>query len=171
MLLPEKGKLGVAKRKFSILFVCLGNICRSPIAEGVFRHLVSGRGLEDKFEVDSCGTGHWHEGQPPHQDSRKVAKKNGISLEGQIARQVTDEDFEQFDLLVAMDTSNLNDLKRMRGESKASIICLREYDHEEKDLDVPDPYYGGPKGFDNVFNIINRCCVQLLDELEETIKR
>ena len=153
------------KNQISVLFVCLGNICRSPLAEGIFRHLVEKRQLQQQFLIDSCGTGSWHVGELPHRDSREVAKKNGISLAGQRARQVADQDFYEFDYLVAMDRSNLADLNQINTNPEASIILLREYD-PEKGLDVPDPYYEG--GFDGVFSMIHRSCLNLLDELLES---
>ena len=156
-------------KPYSVLFVCLGNICRSPLAEGVFRQLVKQRKLEDRISIDSCGTGNWHVGKPPHVGTKAVAKKYDVSLSGIKARQVKDEDFDSFDLLVAMDQSNLSDLKRMRGAAQANIICLREFDYNEKDLNVPDPYYGGPEGFEEVYNIVDRCCRESLDEIEKDL--
>ena len=96
--------------KTRVLFVCLGNICRSPLGEGVFRHLVSARGLDDSFDVDSAGTGGWHAGAAPDERSIDVAARNGVSLEGQRARKVRFEDFLEFDLILAMDRSNREDL-------------------------------------------------------------
>lgn len=157
------------KEKFAVLFVCLGNICRSPLAEAVFRDLVKQRNLQDKITVDSCGTGNWHVGKPPHEETRRVAKKYNISMSGIQARQVASGDFESFDLLVAMDLSNLSDLKRLRGGAQANIICLREFDYDDRDLNVPDPYYGGPEGFEEVYQIVSRCCAELLDEIAKDL--
>lgn len=159
----------MSKEKFKVLFVCLGNICRSPLAEAVFRELVKQRNLQERIIVDSCGTGDWHVGKPPHEGTRQVAKKYNISMSGIKARQVANEDFDNFDLLVAMDQSNLSDLKRMRGGSHANIICLREFDYDDRDLNVPDPYYGGPEGFEEVYQIVSRCCVELLDEIAKDL--
>ena len=160
-------------KECAVLFVCLGNICRSPLAEGIFRDLVIKAGLEDKFRIDSCGTGPWHVGEPPHIESINVANKHGVSLDGQIARQVKEEDFSDFDYIVAMDRSNLRDLKNLYSKVKRSslkntpeMFCLRKYDSfKGSDLDVPDPYYGGPDGFELVFEIIYRCCDNFLKSL------
>jgi protein-tyrosine phosphatase len=150
-----------------VLFVCLGNICRSPLAEGVFRHLVRGAGLDEAFEIDSAGTGDWHVGQPPDSRAKAVARRNGVELTGR-ARQVTSEDLHHFDHVVAMDRDNLDvlvDMARTRGAS-ARITLLREHDPEANgDRDVPDPYYGGPSGFEEVFRIVSRSCSVLLDHL------
>lgn len=157
--------------RFHVLFVCLGNICRSPLAEGVFRELLRTEGLEDAYEVESAGTGAWHVGEAPDPRSTEVALRNGIRLEGR-GRQVTDADFDRFDLLVAMDASNQEDLEALRdaaagGGGGAEVRRLREFDPEhEGDLDVPDPYYGGPGGFDRVYTMVSRSCTGLLEELE-----
>lgn len=154
----------VMPNHYSVLFVCLGNICRSPLAEGIFRHLVNEQGLSSNYTIDSCGTGSWHIGEPPHKDSRRVAKKNGVSLDGQQARTVASDDIVLFDLLVAMDTQNKIDLESKFGTSE-KIILLREYDSKRDTLDVPDPYFGGPEGFDLVYDMISRSCRALLSDL------
>jgi protein-tyrosine phosphatase len=143
-----------------ILFVCMGNICRSPTAEGVMRHLLAERGLEDEIEVQSAGTGGWHAGSPPDARSTRAAAARGITLEG-AARQVTRADFEDFDLLVAMDRENLADLRAIAppGTEHKIRLLLGE------GRDVPDPYYGGPHGFENVLDLVETACEQLLDEL------
>lgn len=152
----------------SILFVCLGNICRSPLAEGVFRHRVEEAGLEDRFRIASAGTGGWHVGDPPDPRSRAVAEARGVSLDGQTAQRVSPSDFDDFDLIVAMDRSNLADLQRSSGGGgRARIVLLRDYDPDPGDGEVPDPYYGGPGGFDKVFDMVDRCCAELLDALVE----
>lgn len=160
-----------ARERQAVLFVCLGNICRSPLAEGVFRHLVRARGLDDRFEIDSAGTGAWHVGDPPDPRSREVAERHGVSLDGQRARQVRPSDFERFDLIVAMDDDNLRALERLRPgpgvESRATVRKLREVDPEPGDGDVPDPYYGGPGGFDDVYAMVRRSAEALLDELAD----
>lgn len=152
-----------------ILFVCLGNICRSPLAEGIFRHLATEAGLDGRFEVDSAGTGAWHVGEPPDRRSLGVARKNGVTLEGR-ARQVEPEDFAAFDLLVAMDRDNLRQLEALRDRvgGGTPIRLLREFDPEAGgDLEVPDPYYGGPDGFDRVYEMVHRSCMTLLEALAE----
>lgn len=153
--------------KTGVLFVCLGNICRSPLAEGVFRHMAAARGLSDQFNVDSAGTGAWHVGEPPDPRSMEVAARHGVRLNGQ-ARQVRPEDFSEFDLVVAMDRDNLRHLERQAaaGSGHARVRLLRSWDPEAgNDLDVPDPYYGGGSGFDHVFDMVERSCEALLNEL------
>ena len=149
-----------------VLFVCLGNICRSPLAEGVFRHLVEERGLTASFEVDSAGTGSWHVGQLPDSRSTRVAADHGIALDGR-GRQVTPEDLERFDVVLAMDRENLRDLEHMARRSGASprLHLLRDFDPDADAPDVPDPYYGGPSGFENVYQMVRRSCEHLLEEL------
>jgi protein-tyrosine phosphatase len=152
-----------------ILFVCLGNICRSPLAEGVMRHLAAESGMDGRIQVDSAGTGAWHVGNPPDRRSLSVARKNGVPLEGR-ARQVEAEDFTHFDLLVAMDRDNLRQLEALRDRAGggAPVRLLREFDPEANgDLEVPDPYYGGRDGFDRVYEMVHRSCRSLLAALEE----
>jgi protein-tyrosine phosphatase len=153
---------------FRILFVCLGNICRSPLAEGVFRHLAAEAGMDGRIEVDSAGTGAWHVGEPPDRRSLSVARKNGVSLDGR-ARQVEVEDFAHFDLVVAMDRDNLRQLESLRDRAGggAPVRLLRKFDPDAGgDLEVPDPYYGGPDGFDRVYGMVDRSCRSLLETLE-----
>jgi len=143
-----------------ILFVCLGNICRSPTAEGVMRHLLRERGLDDEIEVESAGTGAWHVGEPPDARSAAAARRRGIELSG-AAQQAVVEDFDRFDLLVAMDRSNLRDLLALAPdeEARAKVRLLLD------DADVPDPYYGGERGFDDVLDLVHDACERLLDEV------
>ena len=155
------------EKRFRILFVCLGNICRSPLGEGIFRHLLREHGLEAGFAVDSCGTGPWCVGEPPHYESVWIAERHGISLSGQQARQVRKEDFIEFDLIVAMDRQVRDYLRKIGRHGTAKIICLREYDTDSTDLDVPDPVSGGRNDFESVFDIIYRCCVRLLEEWKQ----
>ena len=151
-----------------VLFVCLGNICRSPLAEGVFRHLVAEEGLEDEIEIDSAGTGGWHVGEPPDPRSLEVAARNGVSLEGQSARRVAPEDFAAYDWIVAMDADNESDLQGLQPPgSRARVVRLRDFDPEGPG-DVPDPYYGGPQGFDLVYAMVERSARALLEEVRGT---
>jgi protein-tyrosine phosphatase len=152
-----------------LLFVCLGNICRSPTAEGVMRKLVEEAGLQETIVLDSAGTGGWHVGSSPDERAAAAALQRGIRLEGE-ARQVTVEDFERFDLILAMDASNRRDLRQLApdAEARARVRLLREFDPasaEGEELDVPDPYYGGPGGFDEVLDLVSAACVGLLAEV------
>lgn len=155
---------------FKICFVCLGNICRSPTAEGVFQSLIDDRGLEDFFEVDSAGTSAYHIGESANSKSQRTANKHGITLYSK-ARQFKTFDLEYFDLILAMDNENLNNVRRMaNGEHSQKIGRMRDFDPRPGNGEVPDPYYGGPEGFENVFQIVKRSCEKLLDELEAHIK-
>ncbi|MQA91646.1 MAG: low molecular weight phosphotyrosine protein phosphatase [Gemmatimonas sp.] len=158
--------------KLSILFVCLGNICRSPLAESVFRHLVRQRGLEDRFEIDSAGTSGYHVGDPPDARSVATASLRGIEVAG-VSRQLVAEDLRRFDYVIAMDRENLEQTRRLqkRTNGSARIHLLREWDPEGTDSDVPDPYYGGPRGFDDVHDIVERSCEALLDDLHSELDR
>ena len=152
-----------------ILFVCLGNICRSPLAEGVFQHLLEEADRAHEFRVDSAGTGGWHTGEPPDPRSVAVAAKHGVRLLGR-ARKVSSSDFSQFDLIVAMDRENLRNLRRQQKLSggDAKLVLLREFDPEANgELEVPDPYYGGPDGFDEVFRLVHRSCLRLVETLRD----
>ena len=154
-----------------VLFVCLGNICRSPTAEGVMRRLVAESGHGGEVVVDSAGTAGWHEGDPPDRRSQHEAAGRGLDLSGLRGRQVRAHDFEQFDLLLAMDTDNQRELLRLAPDDAArgKVRLLREFDPEAVaagDLDVPDPYYGGPDGFAEVVDIVERSCAAMLDELQ-----
>lgn len=156
-----------------LLFVCLGNICRSPTAEGVMRTLVKDAGMEERFELDSAGTGAWHVGSPPDQRATATALSHGVMLEGR-ARQIREQDFDQFDLLLAMDRANFRELRAQApGEqARAKVRLLREFDpasEGEVDLDVPDPYYGGPGGFEEVFELVRAACEGLLEQVREEL--
>jgi protein-tyrosine phosphatase len=152
-----------------VLFVCLGNICRSPSAEGVMRALVLEAGLEDRIELDSAGTGGWHVGSPPDERATAAAAARGIALEGS-ARRVRADDFDDFDLILAMDRSNLSDLRELaRSEDqREKVRLLREFDpagEGVEDLDVPDPYYGAAGGFEEVLELVHAACRGLLEQL------
>ncbi|NJN24980.1 MAG: low molecular weight phosphotyrosine protein phosphatase [Cyclobacteriaceae bacterium] len=150
-----------------VLFVCLGNICRSPLAEGVFKHIVTQRGLQEKIIVKSAGTSGWHLGEPPDPRSVTVARNHGIVLDS-LGRKAISEDFETYDYIIAMDKSNFNHLQNLRatgGTAKAKLLLMRDFDEVGKGLDVPDPYYGGDDGFDKVYQMLDRSCRKLLDEI------
>lgn len=152
-----------------VLFVCLGNICRSPLAEGVFRHYVRKTGLEEHIEIDSAGTGSWHVGEPPDRRMRQTAAQHGISLDGQRARQFAKEDLEAYDHILAMDKENLQDILYLDDDDAFGhkVRLFREFDPEPGDFQVPDPYYGGSQGFENVFQIVDRTARTLLHRLVE----
>ena len=149
-----------------ILFVCMGNICRSPTAEGVFRRIAERRGIAERFHIDSAGTGNWHVGNPPDQRACEAARERGIDITDLRARQVDPADFERFDLVIAMDHSNRLALYELAGETHRSKVRLMlEYSEQWAGEDVPDPYYGGGHGFDLVLDLIEEACDNLLDEL------
>jgi protein-tyrosine phosphatase len=155
-----------------VLFVCLGNICRSPLAEGVFRHLVEDAGLATQFEIDSAGTGSWHVGERPDARASMVAREHDVELDSR-ARQVTEQDLRDFDYVIAMDRENLRSLERMADAASggAEISLLRTYDPEPDGDEVPDPYYGGVSGFENVYDIVSRSCEGLLARLRASARR
>lgn len=159
---------GAGGREARLLFVCLGNICRSPTAEGVMRTLLERDGLQDAVLLDSAGTGAWHVGESPDRRAAEAAAKRGFALSGS-ARQVRASDFQDFDLLLAMDSSNASDLMRIApGEAAAKVKLLREFDPASAgpDLDVPDPYYGGETGFDRVLDLVEAACLGLIERLQ-----
>jgi protein-tyrosine phosphatase len=154
-----------------ILFVCLGNICRSPTAEATMRALVREAGLEQQIEIDSAGTGGWHVGEAPDRRATAAARKRGIALAG-AARQVSPEDFDDFDLLIAMDRSNQRALRQLAPaeEARARVRLLREFDPASLphgDLDVPDPYYGRGDGFEEVLDLVQAACAGLLEQIRQ----
>lgn len=146
----------------SVMFVCLGNICRSPLAEGIFRHKIRHAGLTSRFRIDSAGTGNWHHGKSPDPRSIDVATKYGIDIATQRARQVTRGDFNAFDIILAMDADNLATLRRLAPPTAPARLRLFI---ETPPQDVPDPYYGGAEGFETVYRIIEEGCSGLLHEL------
>ncbi len=148
--------------RIGVLFVCLGNICRSPLAEGIFRDKVKQAGLEDKFKIDSCGTSAFHIGEQPDPRSTANARDNGIYLDHQ-ARQFVSADFSDFDYILPMDASNHRNVMKLEPENPAGkVILMRTFDSEGTGEDVPDPYYGGERGFQNVFDILDRSTEELL---------
>ncbi len=160
--------------KLGVLFVCLGNICRSPMAEGVFIHLARKRGVLERFDVDSCGTGRWHVGNPPDHRAVAVAFRRGIQLPS-IARQLDPKtDFKRFELILAMDRAN-RDALLVAGAPPEQLYLLRQFDrttegHQETGLEVPDPYFGpedDDEGFERVLDMLETACEGLLDALTE----
>jgi protein-tyrosine phosphatase len=149
-----------------ILFVCLGNICRSPLAEAVFRAEMKKRGVEDLFEVDSAGTSGYHAGCSPDRRSTEEARRRGVEVCG-TSRQITHEDLHEFDYVIAMDGENFADIDQLKAavDGTAKLHRLREWGPDGDTLDVPDPYYGGASGFERVHDIIERSCAALLEAL------
>jgi len=161
----------------ALLFVCLGNICRSPMAEGIFLHLARERGVSDRFVVDSCGTGGWHVGSRPDPRAEGTAGVRGVVLPGRARQFDAATDPGRFTLMLAMDASNARTLID-RGARAESVRLMRSFDPTLRhlvdesgrpragaDLDVPDPYYGGDRGFEEVYEMLVRACDGLLDEL------
>ena len=157
------------KRVIFVCFVCLGNICRSPTAEGIFRHLVEHAGLEDKIAVSSAATAGYHVGDPADVRSRRTARTQGIELRGR-ARRFEATDFERFDYVVAMDRNNLADLERLARTHphRSKLSLLRSHEPGATELDVPDPYYGGSDAFERVFAICEWGCRGLLATIRRT---
>ncbi|KAF8753122.1 hypothetical protein HU200_011777 [Digitaria exilis] len=161
-------------KPFAVLFVCLGNICRSPAAEAVFRNLVSKRGLDSKFNIDSAGTIGYHEGNKADSRMRSASKKRGIEVTS-ISRPIKPSDFRDFDLILAMDRQNYEDIldafERWRHKeplpesapNKVKLMC--SYCKRHTESEVPDPYYGGPQGFEKVLDLLEDACESLLDSI------
>ncbi|EDO1158356.1 low molecular weight phosphotyrosine protein phosphatase [Listeria innocua] len=126
-----------------VVFVCLGNICRSPMAEGLFRKEVANAGLTDEIEIDSAATGTWNLGKPPHRGTREVLKKHGINYEAMRARKVTDADFEQADFIIGMDQNNIADLNALNKNKDVTLRSLMSFVSGKEEEEIPDPYYTG----------------------------
>jgi protein-tyrosine phosphatase len=154
-----------------VLFVCLGNICRSPLAEGVFRDLVQEAGLEEQITIASAGTGRWHVGEPPDPRMRETARRHGLNIDDQRAQQIVARDLEHYDYVFAMDRSNYTTIRELddREHFAGKVQLFREFDPHPDDKNVPDPYYGsGSDGFEHVFQIVERTARRILDHLIET---
>lgn len=154
--------------KVKVLFVCMGNICRSPTAHGVFRALVQERNLQKRVEIDSAGTHAYHTGEPPDQRAQNTANQRGINLSDLRARAVKSRDFERFDYILAMDEANYNDLLgQCPEEAKSKVHLFLSFAPQLDRLSVPDPYYGGIKGFENVYEMIEHASRGLLEDIEK----
>jgi protein-tyrosine phosphatase len=155
----------------SILFICLGNICRSPAAEGIMKKMAADRGLSDRLYIDSAGIGSWHVGQLPDARMRRHGEMHGYSFDSR-ARQFKTEDFDQFDNIAVMDHENYGDVAakaRNRGD-RERIICMADYlRHHPYNKTVPDPYYGGDRDFELVIELLEDACEGLLDKLEKEV--
>jgi len=147
-----------------VLFVCLGNICRSPLAEFIVRQRAIERGFSGRFHFESAGTGDWHIGNAADQRMRQTAAGHGIDLSPHRASQITRNRIGQWDWLVAMDRSNRNDLLSL-GANAQRTLMMRQFEHEKRPPDVPDPYYGGEQGFEEVFEILSSNADALIDHL------
>jgi protein-tyrosine phosphatase len=150
-----------------ILTVCLGNICRSPMAEGVLRHMAQERGIP--IQTDSAGTGNYHVGEAPDKRAQRAMRKYGIEIGDLRARQFNSADFEEFDLILAMDESNLANMMRLAPDpsSQPKVKLMMDYAPEHPQREVPDPYFGGDEGFDEVYHMLTEACGRLLDEIEK----
>ena len=151
-----------------VCFVCLGNICRSPTAEGIFRAMVTSAGRDDEFSIDSAGTSGWHVGASPDERSSIAAARRGYSIEG-ASRQFIVDDFDRFDHVIAMDHENVADLRRIarNDADRSKISLLRSFDDDASGEEVPDPYYGGGDGFERVLDVCEDGCSGLLRALTE----
>ncbi len=148
-----------------VLFVCLGNICRSPMAEAVFRHLVNEAGLSGRIDVESAGTGNWHAGQRPHPGTLAILKQHQIEVGGKRARQLTRADLSEFDYVIAMDEENVSDIQTLFS---SRVPRLLEFAHHTSTLDVPDPYYNGE--FEVVYNLVLAGSQGLLEHIRQKEK-
>jgi protein-tyrosine phosphatase len=164
---PKNAEIAMPEAR--VLFVCLGNICRSPTAEGVFRTVVEQAGLTDAVVIDSCGTGGWHIGNPPDPRMCKHAKERGYDLSKLKARKFQIQDFSNFDYILAMDDDNYSDIKRLEPSNSSALVQLmgEYYDHSGSPLAIPDPYYGGTDGFETVLDMLEVACKRLLEKIRQ----
>ncbi len=160
------------KQKTSVLFVCMGNICRSPTAEGIFRHLVSEKKLTDMFITDSAGTHAYHVGEPPDHRAQETAEARGIDLSDLKGRKVTVSDFDKFDYVLAMDKDNYAILDEMcPSEKKEQLRLFLDFADDLSFDEVPDPYYGGTQGFEKVFDMLEQASLGLILHIQKKSRR
>lgn len=162
---------GAGTSYFSVLFLCMGNICRSPTAHGVFRHKVQAAGLAASVRVDSAGTHNYHPGEPPDRRSQRAAAMRGYDLSDLRARQLSDDDFARHDLLLAMDWDNLALAEeRCPPQHRRKLRRLTEFCRRHDAVVVPDPYYGGDAGFLHVLDLVEDACDGLIDHLRQRLR-
>lgn len=149
----------------SVLFVCLGNICRSPLAEGLFRHHVARAGLSHAFRIDSAGTGGWHAGEGPDPRSVAVAARYGVDISAQSARQLHRDDFSRFDLILGLDRDNVRNIRRITPQDASARVALYLEEALGQEKDVPDPYYGDARDFETVYRLCDEASKALLAKL------
>jgi len=156
--------------KISVLFVCMGNICRSPSAEGVFRKMVEDAGLSAAVEVDSAGTHAYHDSHPPDRRATDAAERRGFSLDDIHARRIHEDDYQRFDYILAMDQLNLHIIRENAVEEHSAEISLfMEYAEDSSETEVPDPYYGGTAGFEKVLDLLEEASQGLLATLQQKL--
>lgn len=153
-----------------VLFVCLGNICRSPLAQGVFEELVRREGLADEVFVDSAGTGAWHVGDPPDERATESARRRGLDISAQKARRISPEDFDSFDYILTMDEENYRKVSSL-GSGRAEVRPFLDYAKDSSETEVPDPYFGGERGFERVLDLVEEAAAGLLAEIVTGVGR
>jgi len=157
-----------SEKKVSVLFICMGNICRSPTAEGFFRKAAQDAGVADRFRIESAGTHAYHSGAPPDRRAQEAAERRGVTLGAIRARRITDEDFETFDYILVMDKDNLGELlKRAPERHRSKIQLFLEYAGSHGGAEVPDPYYGGASGFELVLDLVEQGSERLLQRIRD----
>jgi protein-tyrosine phosphatase len=150
-----------------VLFVCLGNICRSPLAQGVFEAALRREGLEDEVFVDSAGTGSWHVGHPPDERAQRSAGLRGLDLSTQRARRLTLDDCQSFDYILTMDEENYRAVAALCREGSAEVRPFLDYTRNRAEREVPDPFYGGPEGFEYLLDLVKEASEGLMEEIKE----